>query len=341
MNEHEFTAILETLQSQQDLSPQQMRDTIGWLLSGQADESVMRQLLVAMADKGESVGELVGAAQAMRDSMNRIRADYDVIADTCGTGGDGSKTFNISTAAAIVTAGAGVPVAKHGNRKVTSSTGSADVLSELGINLEAPPAVAEKCLREIGLCFCFAPFFHPAMKHVGPVRQSIDRPTVFNRLGPLANPASANCQVLGVGDAALQDRMAQALQQLGTRRSVVVRGVDGVDEISLSAPTRVLEVTTERIVEHEWSPADFGVPIADRSELFADSPTSSADCIRDLLSGSAGPRRDVVVINAAAALWLADAADSLSAAAELARAAIDEGKAQQVVEALSDLTSTS
>lgn len=338
MNEPEFNAILSSLQSQQDLTPQQMRETIGWFLSGDAEPTNIKSFLELLADKGESVEELVGAAQGLRDSMLVLEKPSDFVVDTCGTGGDGSKTFNISTAAALVGAAAGVPVAKHGNRKVTSSTGSADVLSELGVNLEAPPEVVQKCLDELGVCFCFAPHFHPAMRHVGPVRREIPRPTIFNRLGPLANPANVVRQVLGVGAADLQDKLAAALKQLGTQRSIVVRGDDGVDEISLSAPTRVLEVTPGGVEEVQWHPKDFGVEEAGRGELFADDPASSAECIREVLRGEKGPKRDVVVINAAAALWIAEKDDDLAACAKSVEDAIDSGKALDLVSRLGEMT---
>ena len=339
MNQPEFTGILAKLQSEQDLTKEEMRSTIGWLLSGSAEPAFMKQLLEGMADKGETVEELAGAAQALRDSMRRVETSRSSIVDTCGTGGDGSKTFNISTAAAIVAAAAGANVAKHGNRKITSSTGSADVLAELGVNLEAPPEVAEKCLEQLGICFCFAPHFHPAMRHVGPIRKEIPRPTIFNRLGPLANPASVPHQVLGVGDKSLQDKLASALQLLGTERSLVVRGADGVDELSISAPTRVLEVTLDAIEEQHWSPEDFGLQLADRGELFADDPASSAACIRAVLDGDKGPKRDVVVLNAAAALWVAGVEESKISCVERCQQAIDSGQAKQTVEALAKLTS--
>ncbi|MEM7479079.1 MAG: anthranilate phosphoribosyltransferase [Planctomycetota bacterium] len=340
MNLPEFNAILEKLQSQQNLVADEMRRTIAWLLSGDADPELMKQLLEAMADKGETVEELAGAASALRDSMRRVQSSQATVVDTCGTGGDGSKTFNISTAAAIVAASAGVAVAKHGNRKVTSSTGSADVLAELGVDLEASPETVEKCLNELGICFCFAPHFHPAMRHVGPVRKQIPRPTIFNRLGPLANPAMVPHQVLGVGEADLQDKLAHALQQLGTRRSIVVRGEDGVDEISLSAPTRVLEVSADAITEHRWAPAGFGIQDAQRDALFADDPASSAACIRDVLEGNPGPRRDVVVLNAAAALWVAGISQDLKKCAEQCCQAIDSGSSQKLVTDLGAMTST-
>lgn len=330
--------IIEHLDAGKDLSKDQMRDAISWLLSGIADEHSMMLLLTKLANKGETATELTGAAEALRSSMYRIHTQRSPIVDTCGTGGDGSKTFNISTAAALVIASTGTAVAKHGNRKITSSTGSADVLAELGINLAAPPEVAQTCLEQIGICFCFAPFFHPAMKNVGPVRQAIKTPTIFNRLGPLANPASANCQVLGVGDGKLQSVMAEALQMLGTRHSIVVRGEDGVDEISISAPTRVLEVTPDAITEHEWTPELFGLYRADRTELFADDPASSAACIREVLEGRRGPKRDVVVLNAAAGLWLAGVSTELQTCARVAEQAIDSGQTQKLATDLGQLT---
>ncbi len=338
MSEHEFTAILETLQSQQDLTSGQIRTVVNWFLSGEAAHADMKRFLEHLADKGETVDELVGAAQALRDSMVPLANPHPVAVDTCGTGGDGSKTFNISTAAALVAAAAGVPVAKHGNRKVTSQTGSADVLGELGINLEAQPAQVQRCLAEIGICFCFAPYFHPAMRHVGPVRREIPRPTIFNRLGPLANPAGVPCQVLGVGAAELQDALASALHQLGTQRSIVVRGEDGVDEISLSAPTRVLEVSPGGITEHRWTPADFGIQQRGREELFADSPAASAECIREVLDDRAGAKRDVVVLNAAAALWVAGQASDLKECTSRASQAISSGQAKKIVADLARLS---
>lgn len=331
MNDADFTAILTALRAGHDLTGLQMRAVIGWFLAGQAPAQAMHDFLVALADKGESTVELVGAAQALRDSMQPLHCQRQPVVDTCGTGGDGAKTFNISTAAALAIAACGVCVAKHGNRKITSASGSADVLSELGINLEASPATVERCLNELGIAFCFAPVFHPAMRHVGPVRRQIARPTIFNRLGPLANPARAGWQVLGVGQAALQDSLAEALQQLGTQRSLVVRGEDGVDEISLSAATRVLEVTAAGIREHRWSPEDFGVSRGAREELFADDPAASAACIRRVFEGQRGACRNAVVLNAAAGLWITGHAPDLPRCAQAVEEAIDSGRARQLV----------
>lgn len=330
--------ILQTLRNRGDLSREQMRSVIGWFLSGEADTESIASLLTLLADKGETAVELAGAAEALRGQMYRIHSHRSPVVDTCGTGGDGAQTFNISTAAALVIASAGVAVAKHGNRKITSRSGSADVLGELGIDLEAPPEVAQRCLDEIGICFCFAPFFHPAMKHVGEARRSLERPTIFNLLGPLANPAEVEFQVLGVGNAELQRVIAEAIQKLGTQRSLVVCGEDGVDEISISASTRVLEVTPADVSEHHWSPELFGLYTAERSELLADDPASSAECIRQVLDGRRGPHRDVVVMNAAAGLWIAGVTPELQTCARIAEQAIDAGKTKELVLRLSELT---
>ncbi len=337
----DLTAILATLQSRESLSREQMRQFVAWLLSGTADQPTITACLQALSDKGETVDELVGAAEALRDSMLPVRCHNRPILDTCGTGGDGAKTFNISTAAAIAIAACGVAVAKHGNRKITSSTGSADVLAELGVNLEASPAVIESCLNRLGICFCFAPHFHPAMRHVGPSRREIYTPTIFNRLGPLANPAGADRQVLGIGVEHLQRPMAEALQRLGSSRSLVVRGADGVDEISLTTSTRVFEVTPDSILEHEWSPEDFGLQRSGRDALFADDPVASAACIRDVLDGKPGACRDVVVLNAAAGLWVAGVHGDLRHCAQRVQQALDSGRAKRLLEELGQATHAS
>lgn len=338
-----ITESIDLLSRHESLPRELMESVIEGMLHGGGSPDEMHRFLLLLQQKGETVDELVGAASAMRRAMIRIETAHPMVVDTCGTGGDGSQTFNISTAAAIVIAAAGVPVAKHGNRKITSSTGSADVLAELGINLDAPVEVVERCLRELGLCFCFAPRFHPAMKHVAEVRRSITGPTIFNRLGPLCNPAGANRQILGVGAAELQLKLAAALEQLGTDRSLIVRGEDGVDEVSLESPTEVLEVgrlvtAHERMHSFTWQPQDFGLTPQPRSALFADSPSASAACIRLALSGECNACRDAVLINAASALWLAgrhaDPRQCLTQAAQ----AIDSGAATELIANLARLT---
>lgn len=329
---------LDIVRSGRDLEPHQMRKLIEQVLSGSIPTDRMAEFLLELKKKGESVGEIAGAALAMREKMLPIRSCGSGILDTCGTGGDGSKTFNISTAAAIAAAAAGATVAKHGNRKVTSSTGSADVLQALGIQVEADRDVVERCLDDLGLCFCYAPKLHPAMRNVAEVRKQLKVPTLFNLLGPLCNPAGAVYQVLGTGQAELQEKLAAALQYLPIRRAWVVRGLDGVDEISITGPTEVIDVTPNSLTRRQVQPSDFGVPVASRDELFADDPEQSAAVIRQVFAGERGACRDVVVINAAAALYVAGLESELHTAARRVERAIDSGRASEILRELVRLT---
>jgi anthranilate phosphoribosyltransferase len=293
--------------------------------------------LTTTASRAPTAAEIAGVADALRTRMRPIRAVHPVIGDTCGTGGDGSGSFNISTAAALVVAAAGLPVAKHGNRAVSSRTGSADVLERLGVEVAQPPAVAERCLADVGIAFLFAPAHHPALAKLRDLRRSIGRPTVFNLVGPLCNPAGATVQVIGVGRDDARWPVAEAAQLLGMQRAIVVRSDDGVDEVGLFTPTRVLDVSPAGIREATWCPEDFGVATrstADRSPLLAADAEESAGCIRAVLNGELGPCRDIVVLNAAALLWAAGRADDLAEAMPLATAAIDSGQARNVLERL-------
>jgi len=329
---------LVQIQSGRDLEPSQMHELMNQVLAGAIPPEQMGAFLLELRAKGESVGEIAGAALALREKMLPIRSCGSGILDTCGTGGDGSQTFNISTAAAIVAAAAGATVAKHGNRKVTSSTGSADVLQALGIQVDADRDIVERCLDDLGLCFCYAPKLHPAMRHVAEVRKQLKVPTLFNLLGPLCNPAGAVYQILGTGKPEVQEKLAAALQYLPIRRAWVVRGLDGVDEISISGPTEVIDVTPNSLQRLTVQPSDFGLAAASRDALFADSPEASAAVIRRVLSGELGPCRDVVVINAAAGLYLAGLESSLNEAARRAERAIDSGKATRILEELSRIS---
>ncbi len=329
---------LVQIQSGRDLEPSQMHELMNQVLAGAIAPEQMGAFLLELRAKGESVGEIAGAALALREKMLPIRSCGSGILDTCGTGGDGSQTFNISTAAAIVAAAAGATVAKHGNRKVTSSTGSADVLQALGIQVDADRDIVERCLDDLGLCFCYAPKLHPAMRHVAEVRKQLKVPTLFNLLGPLCNPAGAVYQILGTGKPEVQEKLAAALQYLPIRRAWVVRGLDGVDEISISGPTEVIDVTPSSLQRLTVQPSDFGLVAASRDTLFADSPEASAAVIRRVLSGELGPCRDVVVINAAAGLYLAGLESSLIEAARRAERAIDSGKATRILEELSRIS---
>jgi anthranilate phosphoribosyltransferase len=317
-----------------NLSVDQASAAIDAIMQGQVAQPAIAELLLGLREKGETVEEIAGAARALRKHMTRIKSSRANLVDTCGTGGDGSDTFNISTAAAIVAAACGVPVAKHGNRKVSSKSGSADVLTVLGVNVNASLESVERCLDQVGLCFCFAPLFHSSMKHVSEVRKSLAVPTIFNMLGPLCNPAGARYQLLGVGKPDLRQKIAAALTLLGTRRSVVVHGSDGLCEISNAAATAVSEIADEEIRELTWSPADFGLTTSQRAAIVATSPEASADLIRQVLAGQPGAARDIVIMNAAAAIWLRATNQTLKDCAVQAASAIDSGRADAVLREL-------
>jgi anthranilate phosphoribosyltransferase len=326
-----ITSQLGRLSAGQDLSLAEMTEVIDQVMSGAVPPGAIAVLLTALRAKGETVDEIAGAALAMRRHMTPIRTRRMGLVDTCGTGGIGSDLFNISTTAAIVAAAAGVPVAKHGNRSITSKSGSADVLAALDVNVDAPPAVVERCLDELGICFCFAPHMHPAMKHVAPVRKQLGVPTIFNLLGPLCNPADAPFQLLGVGKRELHETMAAVLARLGTARAAVVHGTDGLGEISLAAPTEVIEVRGGEVRRFTWHPEDFGVATSSLEGLQVDGAAASAAIVRQVLDGQPGRARDIVVLNAAAALWVAGTDPSTTACAERAAAAIDQGAAKRLL----------
>jgi anthranilate phosphoribosyltransferase len=317
---------IQRVESGHDLSLDEVVETFQQIIGGRCAEDEVARWLLALNRKGPSVSEVAGAALALRQKMTPIRSSRPALLDTCGTGGDRLQTFNISTAVALVTAAAGVPVAKHGNRAVSSRSGSADVLAVLGVNVEADVACVERCLDELGICFCFAPLLHDAMKHVAPVRKKLGVSTIFNILGPLINPAGASRQLLGVGRAELRPLLAEALVILGTTRSLVVHGSDGLDEVTLTGSTAVAEAAGH--VRHfQWTPADFGLGSIDLKTIQVSSPGQSAATISEVLAGRPGPARDIVVANAAAALWTAGAAPSPAAGALLAAEAIDTAAA--------------
>jgi anthranilate phosphoribosyltransferase len=344
---------LGRLAAGENLSLEEMSGAIDAVMQGQCTAGEIGLLLTGLRVKGETVEEVAGAALAMRRHMTPIRSSRQGIVDTCGTGGDGSATFNISTAAALVTAAAGVPVAKHGNRRVTSRTGSADVLQHLGVKVEAGVPLVEACLDELGICFCFAPLLHPAMKEVAEVRRKLGVPTIFNMLGPLTNPASAPFQMIGVGRAELRPLLAQALALLGARRGIVVRGDDGLDEVTLGGQTQVTEcgrVDLETLAdggpqtarpymrEFTWQPEDFGIDRSAMGALRVEGPEQSAAVIRAVLEGAAGPAREITVLNAAAALWTAGKDSSPARCAETAAEAINSGAAKELLARLARMT---
>jgi len=333
--------IVKLVEAGRDLSMDEMAETIGQIMEGRCSEDEIARLLGALHRKGETVAEVAGAAAAMRRQMTPIRTRRSDVIDVVGTGGDGSGTFNISTAAALVTAAAGVPVAKHGNRGFTSRSGSADVLAALGVNIEADVPLVEACLDELGICFCFAPLLHKAMKHVGPVRKKLDHPTIFNILGPLANPAGTPFELLGVGRAELRPLMAEALAMLGTRRTLVVHGADGLDEVTLGETTHVTEAAGGKLRQFDWTPADFGLQPAGRETMLVEGPEQSAAVIREIFEGQTGPPREIVVANAAAALWTVGRDRALRGCAEKAAEAIDSGAARELLARLARRTNAS
>lgn len=344
----DIAALTERLRAGIRLSAGDVCRLVEAVLTGEVALEPFGAWLLALADRGESAAEIAGVAAALRGRMLPVpRPAGLVVADTCGTGGDGSGSFNVSTAAGIVVAAAGQPVAKHGNRAVSSRTGSADALEQLGVRVDAPPETSGRCLADLGLCFCLAPVHHPAMARVGPLRRSLGRPTVFNLVGPLCNPAGASVQVIGVGRPAAREPMAEATRLLGAARAVIVSGHVGdddtrsFDEVSLFGPTDVLDVTPHGIASDRWTPEDFGLAThaaAALDALTVSGPAESAAAIRGVLAGERGPRRDVVVINAAAVLWAAGRAADRPAARMLAEEAIDSGAAARLLDAFARLS---
>ena len=329
-----FGELLPQLLSGQHLSAGQATEAIRDLVAGRVDPARAAAFLTAWRINGETAEEIAAAALVLREQMVRLVPVSGPVLDTCGTGGDDSGSFNISTAAALVVAGTGIPVVKHGNRAVSSKSGSADVLRELGVNVEAGPKWAQQCLERFGFAFCFAPQFHRGMAHVAALRRQLGVRTIFNLLGPLANPANAPYQLLGVGQAELLDPLAGAVAELGTRRAVLVCSRDGLDEVSLAAPTQVRIVRGDEYESREWQPAEFGLGTVAVSEIQAASPTQSAALIRSVLANADGPARRIVLANAAAALWAAEAVASLREGVERVDAALAGGHARAVLEAL-------
>ena len=320
------------------------------ILSGGATDAQIGALLVALHMKGETVEEIVGFAEAIRAAATPLEltrnsaldvsgTERDALVDTCGTGGDASGTFNISTATALTLAGAGVRVAKHGNRSVTSKCGSADVVEALGVKIDLPADRVAACLDQVGIAFLFAPAMHSAMKYVQPVRRELRLRTVFNLLGPLTNPAHASAQVVGVYSSDLVEKVAEALRLLGLRRALVVHGMDGLDEITITGATKIAEVRDGVVRKYEVMPELFGMKRAPMESLAGGDATANAAIIRAILSGEKSPKRDVVLLNAAAALVAAGRADSIMDGLPAAAESIDSGAAQAKLNKLVEFTS--
>ena len=318
-------AALATIVEGGTLTQDQARLAMGAVMDGEATPSQLAALLMGLRMRGETVEELAGFATAMRERVVRVDAPEGTV-DVVGTGGDGSGTFNISTTAALIVAASGVPVAKHGNRAITSKSGSADVLDALGIRIDHDAASAGRSIRELGFAFLFAPSYHPAMRHAGPTRREIGVRTAFNLLGPLTNPAGARRQVVGVGDAAAAPRLAEVLRRLGSERAFIVHG-NGLDELPLDGSGVLYDVTPAAVVRRTVSPAEVGLREAATSELAGGSSEENARLVERVLAGERGPRRDVVLLNASAALVAAGRAADLAAGIAMAASAIDTGAA--------------
>jgi anthranilate phosphoribosyltransferase len=314
------------------LSIDDARLAMGAVMDGEATPAQLAALLVALRMRGETVDELAGFASAMRERVLRVEAPAGAI-DVVGTGGDGSRTFNVSTAAALVVAAAGVPVAKHGNRAITSRSGSADVLEALGVRVDHTPESAAASLRDRGFAFLFAPVFHPAMRHAGPTRRELGIRTAFNLLGPLTNPAGVERQVLGVGDAAAAGRIAEVAQRLGTVRTIVVHGA-GVDELPLDGTGEIIDVTPDRIGRADVRPEAVGLAPAPLDSLVGGTPAENAAILEAILAGAPGAPRDAVLLNAGAAFLAAGRAEDLADGVALARATLDDGRPQALLASL-------
>lgn len=334
-----FPALLELLLDGEDLTLEQARETMNTLMSGGMQDSQIGGLLIALRSKGTSAQELAGFASAMRENSVGLGATTPNLVDTCGTGG-GPTTFNLSTGAAILAAAAGAKVAKHGNRAVTSRCGSADVLEALGVGLGAEPELLAKVLERVGIVFLFAPNHHPSMRFVGPARKALGVRTVFNQLGPLANPAGARRQLIGVYDFSMLTPMAEALKLLGAERALVVHSEEGMDEISPCGRTFAAELLDGRVSKREFTPGDFGIDAVPFESLTAGKDVESSSALLiEALSDPSSPRSTALVPNAAAALYLAEVATSLQEGAALARRAIVEGRAMQTLQELVTWTS--
>lgn len=311
----------------QDLSRAEAAEVMQQMMEGTATPSQIGGLLTALRMKGETVDEITGFAEVMRQKVSKVAHPLRNAVDTCGTGGDGGKTFNVSTATSILVAAMGIPVAKHGNRSVSSKSGSADVLEKLGFTVQMSPQEAEQALREIGICFMFAPLFHQSMRHVMPTRKELGIRTCFNLLGPLTNPAGVKIQLVGVYSQSLTELFASVLKKLGVTRALVVASDDGLDEISISAPTKVSELRDGEVNTYSITPATLGLQSYPLSSVAGGDAARNAEIIRSVFAGKRGGARDIVVANAAAVLYLSDRADSLQEAARLAEQALDAGTA--------------
>lgn len=333
-----FAPLIEKLQRRQDLTTEEAAGAMDEIMEGRAQPAQIAGLLIALAMKGERPSEIVGLAQTMRAKATKLSRAFGDVFDTCGTGGDRAHTFNVSTVAALVVAACGVPVAKHGNRSVSSRCGSADLFEALGVNVSASPATVERCLTDAGIAFFFAPTFHPSMRHAGPTRKELGVRTAFNLLGPLTNPAGASRQLVGVPRPELTELVARSLSLLGSKRAWVVHGADGLDEISTTGYTKVSECRDGAVNTFYLHPSDVSIQKAAPEALKGGDAAANAQIARGVLEGERGAPRDIVLLNAGASLLIAGAVSQLPEGTELARAAIDDGRAATVLAQLVKLS---
>ena len=329
-----FATLIEKLQRRQDLSREEAAAAMEEIMEGRAQPAQIAGLLIGLSMKGERPDEIVGLAQTMRGRATKLSRTHAPVFDTCGTGGDRAHTFNVSTVAALVLAACGVRVAKHGNRSVSSQCGSADLFEALGVRVNAEPAVVEGCLEHAGIAFFFAPTFHPSMRHAGPTRKDLGVRTAFNLLGPLTNPAGASRQLVGVPRPELTELVARSLALLGSERAWVVHGADGLDEISTTGYTKVSECRDGRVNTFYVHPSDFGVPKSAPAQLRGGDAAANATIARIVLNGERGAARDIVLLNAAASLLIAERVASIQEGLSQAAAALDSGRAALVLEKL-------
>jgi anthranilate phosphoribosyltransferase len=332
--------LIEKLQRRQDLTVDESAMAMDEIMEGRAQPAQIAGLLIALAMKGERPAEVVGLARTMRARSTKLSREYPDVFDTCGTGGDRAHTFNVSTVAALVVAGCGVTVAKHGNRSVSSRCGSADLFEALGVNISAPPAVVERCLREAGIAFFFAPTFHPSMRHAAPTRKDLGVRTAFNLLGPLTNPAGAARQLVGVPRPELTELVARSLGLLGSARAWVVHGADGLDEISTTGYTKVSEFRDGAVNTFYVHPGDVGLGKAAPEALKGGDAAANAAIARDVLGGARGAARDIVLLNAGASLLIAGAVPDIAQGIRRAAAALDSGAAAATLVRLTELSHT-
>jgi len=329
-----FQEILHTVVSGKDLTEYEMMTAMTQIMEGKVIDSQFAAFLTALQLKHETVPEIVGAARVMRTKAEKVKVNASHIVDTCGTGGDGADTFNISTAVSFVVAGADITVAKHGNRAVSSKSGSADVLKCLGVNIDASLSTVERCIEEVGIGFLFAPLMHKAMKHAAKVRKELGFRTIFNLLGPLTNPAHAHAQVLGVYDSKWVNPLAEVLRDLGSRCALVVHGFDGLDEITLTSETQVSELKNDTVSAFTIDPKEFGYSLCSAQDLKGGSPEENAETIRGILQGASGPKTDIIVLNAAAAIYVGGKAESIERGILVAANSIGSGAANKKLEEL-------